>query len=262
MINKFPSRIVLAWIVLGVAIILLTLSVTFAQSVSLIRKDNGEVKFKYKSTDKKNSQSIDTTFNVDNDEEFYSVMQGISDKHDLNLSMLKNRKSENGKEQKGLSYSMHISSGDKKMSGDKRKGESADIHIEIDKSMRDLEGVMQDLEASMANLKFEMHFDDDDIDINFHGNHPNLPVPPSPPTPSESPSSHKEHVEINIDKNGKRTKIIKKYDHDDLNIPDSLDNEDHIIVFGDKGESAPELEKVIIKENGRQIFIYKRQKEK
>ena len=114
----------------------------------------------------------------------------------------------------------------------------------------------------MANLKFEMHFDDDDIDINFHGNHPNLPVPPSPPTPSESPSSDKEHVEINIDKNGKRTKIIKKYDHDDLNIPDSLDNEDHIIVFGDNGESAPELEKVIIKENGRQIFIYKRQKEK
>ena len=39
-------------------------------------------------------------------------------------------------------------------------------------------------------------------------------------------------------------------------------NEDHIIVFGDNGESAPELEKVIIKENGRQIFIYKRQKEK
>ena len=68
MSNKFPYRILLAWIVLGAAVILLTLSVTYAQSVSLIRKVNGEVNFKYKSTDKKNSQYIDTTFNVDTDQ--------------------------------------------------------------------------------------------------------------------------------------------------------------------------------------------------
>ncbi len=256
MFNKFPSRIVLAWIVLGVAMILLTLSVTFAQSVSLIRKDNGEVKFKYKSTDKKNSQSIDTTFKVENDEEFYKVMQGISDKYDLNLSMLEKNEFESigEKGKTGFSYNMHISSGDKKKKG-KEKLESAEIHIDIDKSMRDLEEAMKDLEASLSDMKFDMHIDSDDdyLDIRVHGNPPTPPAPPSA-------SPGKEHVEINIDHNGKRTKIIKKHDHEDLSIPDSLDNDEHIIVFGDQEEAAPELEKVITKENGRQIFIYKRKK--
>lgn len=239
--------------------ILLTLSVTYAQSVTLIRKENGEVKFKYKSTDKNNSQSIDTTFNASNDEEFYNTMQGISDKYDLNLSMLKDRSELDKEFDNGISYSMHIKSDDRKKlknAGKKAEEKVADIHIEIDKSMRDLEEVMKELEASMANMKFEMNFDDDedDLNINIHGN------PPHPPSPLSPPRLEKKHVEISIDNNGKKSRVIKKYDRDDLAIPDSLDNDEHMIMFGEKDEEAPELEKIITNENGRQIFIYKRKK--
>ncbi len=225
MFNKISSRIVLAWIVLGLAMILLTLSVSFAQSVSVTRKDNDEVKFKYKSTDKKNSQEIDTTFTAKTDEEFYSIMQGISDRNNLDLSMLKkddlndlDEMSYNSKH--SFSYNFNVTTDDGKCSkshSKHSKGDHADIHIEMNNSMRELEAEMKALEASLSNMKFDMDVNDDD-----------------------------NTMDIRI--------------HNELNIPDSLDNEDHVIVFGDKGEKAPELEKVITNENGRQVFIYKRKK--
>ncbi len=241
MFNKFSSRIILAWIVLGLAMILLTLSVSFAQNVSVVRKDDGEVKFKYKSKDKKNSQDIDTTFTAKNDDEFYSIMQDISDRHGLNLSMLKNHNlgQLDDKSKQSFSYNINVTTDDKKSKkGSKNSNdEFADIHIEINKSMQDLEADMRELEASIANMKFDFQFDGDEID-------------------------DAKEMKITIDKNGKQTRIIKKHDLEQLNIPDSLDNADHVIVFGDKGELAPELEKVITNEDGSQIFIYKRKKEK
>ena len=241
MFNKFSSRIILAWIVLGLAMILLTLSVSFAQSVSVVRKDNGVVKFKYKSTDKKNSQDIDTTFTAKNDDEFYSIMQDISDRHGLNLSMLKkhNLGQIDNKSKQSLSYNINVTTDDKKSKkGNKNSNdEFADVHIEINKSMQDLEADMRELEASIANMKFDFQFDDEDND-------------------------DAKEMQITIDKNGKQTRIIKKHEQKELNIPDSLDNADHVIVFGDKGEQTPELEKVITNEDGSQIFIYKRKKDK
>ena len=169
MFNKFSSRIILAWIVLGLAMILLTLSVSFAQSVSVVRKDDGEVKFKYKSKDKKNSQDIDTTFTAKNDDEFYSIMQDISDRHGLNLSMLKkhNLGQIDNKSKQSLSYNINVTTDDKKSKkGNKNSNdEFADVHIEINKSMQDLEADMRELEASIANMKFDFQFDDEDNDV-------------------------------------------------------------------------------------------------
>ncbi len=268
--TKFPSRLILAWIVLAIAMVLLTLSVTFAQSVSIIKKANGEVKFKYKNSDRSNRQDIDTTFTAKNDDDYLKIMKGINERYNLNLSIANEdvnpKKKKRGDEKNGYSFQYNIQ---KKFDDEKSQVDSTireeekNINIEFSHSFNDIDSLFSKLEASLSNFNFDLNIEGDrNIDMKIHSKI----KPPSPPaSPSASsvpppPEIRKERVEIRIDKNGKDTRIINDESTNDFSIPDSLDNEDHVIVFGKEGELAPELEKVIQNKNGKQIFIYKRKK--
>lgn len=53
MFTKLNVRDILAWLILGAAMILLTISVSYAQDLRIQKKDNGEVLLKYSDGKKK-----------------------------------------------------------------------------------------------------------------------------------------------------------------------------------------------------------------
>jgi hypothetical protein len=55
---------------------------------------------------------------------------------------------------------------------------------------------------------------------------------------------------------GKKRFSYRYFFNDD--VPDSLNDDNHFIMRGEKGEDKPELEQEITGKNGEKIFIYKR----
>lgn len=236
MFTRFNLRDVLVWLVLAASVVLLSISFTFAQSTT-INRNNGKVHIKVIDKSGPNAINLDTTFTANSDEDFEKAMDAINKKYDLNVSGGKMHKEiKKGKNSGKIRYDITIKDDDKKDGKViRKKGE-----IDLDQSMAEFEKAMEELEKTMQNMDINISFNDNGEDFVFDLN-------------SSRPEDCNKEKKI-----CKEKKIIRSYNDDGFEIPDSLDDENHVIVFGDDEEPAPVLEKTITTPNGKKVFIYKR----
>lgn len=105
--------------------------------------------------------------------------------------------------------------------------------------MEDMRKGIEKMRESLKNMHIQIESNSDDKDdFRFHFNLPD----------DESEKSN--------DCDG--YSYTYKYSHDNNEETDSLMDEDHFIIMGDKDEKSPVLEKIISSKNGKQIFVFKR----
>lgn len=236
MFTKLNVRDILAWLILGAAMILLTISVSYAQDLRIQKKDNGEVLLKYSDGKKKNKLILDTLFIAKTPAEYDKAIKAINEKYKLDIQSPKTNMNDIkiGKSKSTLSYEINVTDTD---NGSQKtiikKGD-----IDFDKSMEKFEQAMQELEKSMKNLHFEFSFNNEDA------HHDNM-----------SDGSNDD------DKKSKKVIKVERIivnDTEEDEIPDSLKSDDRIIIIGEKDEKVPTFEKTLPSKSGKQIFIYKR----
>ncbi|MFN8164943.1 MAG: T9SS type A sorting domain-containing protein [Bacteroidia bacterium] len=230
MISRISTKELLAWTALIIAIVLFSVSVSLAQTTTITRTGN-DVRFRYSGKIDDKKVKIDTSFTVKNDDEFNRTMQSISDKYKLNLNYSKiddESKDSANDNFRDFSYRM-------KIHPDIDKKTIKKMQIDIDKSMKELEENLKEMDDSFRNLHMEIITDPDDDDFSFNFSMPEIP-------------------QIHGHFPGAEGFMILGDD----DLPDSLNDEAHVIVFGEKDEQPPVLENTITSKSGRQIFIYKR----
>ena len=256
MFNLIAPQIRRTTIPIGIAFFMSMISITFGQSVEINRSKNGQVHLKYSDDRNEQNRSFDTTFVAKNDKEFDRIMGDLKVRHHLDLptesiesngaderkgakvekSIVKSKSIRDTSATKSSIITYNITVDDKDGKKIVRKGE-----IDFDKSMASIEDAMKKFEKSMENfnMNISMTFDDD---------------------------KDKKKSESDIEKldnsEGKKKIIEKRIFHvnsdDHIEIPDSLDDEKHIQIRGDRNEEAPVLESIITTKSGNKVFVYKR----
>jgi hypothetical protein len=235
------TREILAWIVLACAIVLFSVSFSFAQDQKQEKKS--EIKIKIQKDENGKRTKIDTTITADQLPALKEYLKDLdidfdADANEWNFGSMDTNGSGN--------MTMHFKH--PKMSKDEREN--------FDRDMEKLKEEMKGLGDELKDLHIEMYgFDDNDPEnFDLHLNMPRVPGAPLPPkgphafffdTDSAGSCNHGKHF---------------NFQFHSLNdeVPDSLNDEDHIILYGSKGEEAPVLEKEITTKDGDKIFILKR----
>ena len=228
--TMLQPREILAWIVLVFAMILFGVSVSMAQDK---KEKKSEIKIKIQKDVDGKQTKIDTTITMD---QLPALKEYLKDLDiDFDSDDFANGK---GKNDEGA---MVFRFKHPQMSKEDRE--------EFEKEMESLNKEMEELGHEMEDLHIEMFGlgDGDPENFDLH-----LQLPKTPGTPRGFYFDDGD----NDCGSGKNFRYHYKYNNDE--IPDSLQDEGHIIVPGEKGEEAPVFEKEIITKDGEKIFIYKR----
>ena len=119
------------------------------------------------------------------------------------------------------------------------QAEKDKLHENWDESMEDMRKGIEKMRESLKNMHIQIESNSDNKeDFRFHFNLPD-------------DESEKSNVCDGYS-------YTYKYSHDNNEETDSLMDEDHFIIMGDKDEKSPVLEKIISSKNGKQIFVFKR----
>ena len=236
------TRELLAWIVLACAIVLFSFSFSFAQDKNPDKKS--EIKIKIQKDDNGKKTKIDTTITSD---QLPALKEYLKDL-DIDFDADAHAWSFGDGDMHG-SGNMNMYFRHPKMS----KEERADFERDMEKlkeNLKDLDNEMKDLHIEMFGFN-----DDDPENFDLHLKMPrgaNAPIPPIPP------QAYFFGDDDDKDGSSKGKHFNFRYRSFNDEVPDSLNDEKHIIVYGEKGEQTPVLEKEIITKDGEKIFVFKR----
>ncbi len=228
MIKKIQLRVLLAWTVFLLALILFSVTIAFASDskkdkdknkdkqshITIIKIVNGE------------TVKIDTTFTVKSDEDAERIVKEITnrfdageDTSDIVVTAKGKSKSEKNKQVCIQLNLPHLSESERKK-----------IREEVEKSIKEIEKSFDAADKSMKAMKFNFNIsnDSDDVNIHFH-------IPPVPPDFSDD-------IEF----------------FSDNELPDTLNRNEYVIIKADDGEEPPVFEKSVQGKSGDIYFIYKR----
>ena len=230
MLNRIQLREVLAWITLILAFILLSFTVSFAQTKSVnVDSNNGKVHIVIDAKNEGNSVHIDTSFTLSDDMDLSQIVEELKSAADIIVADKKDVRVK-VKREKANAYAGH------KLSQDHdslvwSKEEKEKFRKELEESMERLREQLKELDLSLNKFEGSAEFlRDFDFDFNFE-----MPDPDSKNFNSYSFAFGSVDDEI-----------------------DSLESEDRIVIIGKKGEKPPVFEKSVTTKNGREVFIFKR----
>jgi|GEM_PF-1422618 len=235
-------RELLAWVALACAIVLFSVTISFAQDKP---EKKSEIKIKIQRDENGKKTKIDTTITAD---QLPALKEYLKD---LNIDFDADGEGwgfKDGDLQGNGNMTMHFKH--PKMSKEDREA--------FERDMEKLKDEMKDLDHEMQDMHIEMYgFNDGDPEnFDLHLKMPRTPTAPMPPSAngfyfygddedSDSGCAHGKHFNF-------------RFHSLNDEIPDSLSGDDHVILYGDKGEEAPVFEKEIITKDGEKVFIYKR----
>jgi hypothetical protein len=230
--TTLQPREILAWIILVCAIILFSVTVSLAQD---IKEKKSEIKIRIQKDADGKQIEIDTTITSDQLPALKEYLKDLDIDLDAESSGSGNGKMENGE--------MVLRFKHPQMSKEEREA--------FEKEMEGLNKEMEDLDHEMKDFHIEMFgFNDGDpenFDIHMH----------MPKTPGQPDAFYFGDDDSDSDC-GSGNKFSYRFRHHNDEIPDSLDDEKHVILYGSKGEEAPVIEKEIITKDGNKVFILKR----
>lgn len=237
------TKELLAWIVLACAIALFTVSFSFAQEKG--KENKSEIKIKIQKDENGRSTKIDTTISSDQLPALKEYLKDLDIDFDADMNGIG---FEDGDFNANGNMTMHFKHPE--MSKEERQA--------FEKEMENLKAEIKGLGAEMKDLHIEMNgFDDNDPEnFDLHLSMPGVPPPPAPPSPNSSFYYYGDDDNETACEKGKKFQFRFHSLNDE--IPDSLNDDDHIVVYGAKDEETPVLEKEITAKNGDKIFIYKR----
>ena len=239
----FQTKELLAWIVLVCALALFTVSFTFAQEKGKEKKSELKIKIQKEENGKKTK--IDTTITSDQLPALKEYLKDLDIDFDANM--------------KGIGFEDDDFNGNGNMTMHFRHPEmSKEERLAFEMEMKNLKEEMKGLGDEMKDLHIEMYgfSDKDPENFDLQLSMPGFPAPPSPPSPNSSFFYYGDDDNEADCEKGKKFQFRFHSLNDE--VPDSLNDEDHIVVYGAKDEGTPELEKEITTKDGDKIFIYKR----
>lgn len=235
MINRITLREILAWIALAIAFVLLSVSVSFAQSRSVrIENEDGKVHLRISSTENGKTVKTDTTFTMDDDTDIENIINQLIGDEPASLA-----KNDNGKSDRVKRKKLIVNLDMPEFTDEEKKK----IQNDIKESLKDVHVTIHELKKSLKNIHIdidsELKVDEDDEKGDFKFN---FDIP---------------EIDIHSLEDCVNNSYSYSYSFNHNGEADSLDDGEHFIVMGEGDESPPVLEKVITK-NGKQLFIYKR----
>jgi len=230
--TTLQPREILAWIILVCAIILFSVTVSLAQDK---KEKKSEIKIKIEKDVDGKQTIIDTTITPDQLPALNEYLKDLDIDIDAESWGSEDGKMENGE--------MVLRFKHPQMSKEDRAA--------FEKEMEKLKEEMKDFDHEMKDFHIEMFgFNDGDpenFDIHMH----------MPKTPG-APNAFYFGDDDSDSDCGSGNNFSYHFRHHNDEIPDSLFDENHIILYGSKGEEAPLLEKEIITKDGNKVFILKR----
>ncbi len=241
--TKLQIREILAWVVLVCAVALFSVSFSFAQDK---KKDHkSEIKIKIQKEENGKKTKIDTTITAD---QLPALKEYLKDQDiDFDADVIGSG-FQNGSLQGNRNMTMHF----------RHPEMSKEERAAFEKEMENLRKEMKGLDHEMKDLHIEMFGIDDNDPENFDLQLSIPGIQPPPQLPSH-PNAFYFYRDDDGDKGCAPGKNFQFRFHS-LNdeVPDSLNDEGHIVVYGAKGEDTPVLEKEITTDDGDKIFIFKR----
>lgn len=236
MYNRIQIREILAWMALSISIILFSVTVVFAQTKTInVENENGKVHIKISKTENGQVIKIDTSFIVTDDMNVDEIIESLEDsdpsKTNIHKKIIKHKGGDQSLNKKHITVDLNFP--------EMSQAEKDKLHENWEESMKDMRKGIEKMRESLKSMHIQIDSDSDDKG-DFHFNF-NLPD---------------EDSEKSNDCDG--YSYTYKYSHDKDSEMDSLKDEDHIVIMGDKDEKPPVLEKIISSKNGKQIFVYKR----
>lgn len=236
-------REMLAWIVLACALILFSVSISFAQDKKQDQKS--EIKIKIQKDENGKKTRIDTTITADQLPALKEYLKDLDIDFDADGDAWSLGNGFNG----GGNMNLHFKHD--KMSKEDREA--------FERDMEKLRDEMKDLDKELNGMHIEMFgFDDNDPEnFDLHMQFPRTPLPPQGP---HAFYFHNDGDEDGDDETGcgKGKHFNFKFHALNDELPDSLNDENHIIMYGSKGEETPVFEKEIVTKDGDKIFVFKR----
>ena len=241
--QAIQTKEILAWIVLVFAIALFSVTISFAQDNTKDKKS--EIKIKIQKDENGKKTKIDTTITMDQLPAIKEYLKGLNidfDTDEYGMELHNNANADHN-------ITMHF------RHPEMSEKEKAEFDAEMKKLNEEMDGLGDELKYLHLELKGLGEGDADNFDLDLDMN--NLQMPPMPPMP---PSVNGSFYFYGDDdghcKDGKRYQFRFHSLNDE--VPDSLNDDQHIVLYGAKGEETPSLEKEITTKDGGKIFIYKR----
>ena len=236
MFNRIQIREILAWMTLAISIILFSVTVVFAQTKTInVENEDGKVHVKISKTENGQEVRIDTSFNVTDDMNVDEIIESLEDRDpssiNIHKKILEHKDGGHNLHKKNIIVDLNFP--------EMTQAEKDKLHENWDESMKDMRKGIEKMRESLKNMHIQIDSNSNDED-DFHFNF-NLPD-------DESEKSN--------DCEG--FSYSYKYSHNNDGEMDSLKDENHIFISGDKDENPPVLENAISTKNGKQIFVYKR----
>jgi hypothetical protein len=230
--QTFNPKETVAWIVLIFAIALFSVSIALAQDKK--KKDEGKIHINIVKDENGKKVKIDTTVaekDLPTLKEYLKEKDIDFDFSDHGRKLMIKRDGDNDIVMN--MYHDFMSKEDK----EKLKEEMKKLHKGLGK-----------MKEEMKNIHIEMLGDNNDSDYSF-----NMVVPPGLPG-----SPHTFSYSFDGDENESPFLHRHSFNLFDEDVPDSLRDEEHVVVRGQKGEERPEFEKEIAGNDGEKIWVYKR----
>ena len=246
--TRHPKEL-LAWIALVSAVILLGVSLAIAQDPQSqkSRKDKNSVSIKITKKENGITTRIDTSLSTSEPEAIELLLEQLEEKYNISMKIPTPPDAPLAKNDARKKKEVVMRFDGATLS----KEEQDEIEKEVENSMREAKAELEKACKELHNIHIEVNSSDTN-NFAFDFEMPELPEIPVPPDfPSRMDFSfhkgndfHFKHPSGSIE--------------DQFDGIDSLDDEDHLIFFGDDGENAPVFEKEIIGKNGQKAFVFKR----
>lgn len=234
----------LAWIALAFAILLFSVTIAFAQSPrsSKKEKEKGVVSLKIVKKNNGNTVRIDTTFDLSDEAALEKVLRDLD--VDIDVHDAPDASGKEAPHRRHGKKNMVLHFNDENLSSK----EQAEIEKDMREAMESARQAMKEAADQLKELHIEINGEGEEGHFNFDFSLPDPPLPPCPP----------HGMDFNFE-NREGHCCARNLEAGDFDGIDSLEDSDHLIIYGEKGEKAPEFEKEIVGKNGRKAFIYRRQ---
>jgi hypothetical protein len=242
--NTLHTREILAWIVLACALVLFSVSFSFAQESKAEKKS--EIKIKIQKDENGKKTKIDTTITSDQLPALKEYLKDLDIDFDSDLNAWGSGK---GNVHGSGNLKMHF----------RHPEMSKEERAAFEKDMEKLREEMKSLGHELKDMHIEMFGFDDNDPENFDL-HMKVPRTPGAVVPPPAPNGFFFYGDDDgRDTDGKKRKGFNFRFHSMSDeVPDSLNDENHIILYGTKGEETPVLEKEITTKDGEKIFVFRR----
>lgn len=241
--TAFNTRELVAWVVLACAILLFSVTVSFAQDKNRKQEKKSEIKIKIQKDENGKKTSIDTTITADQLPALREYLKEMNIDFDADAD---GWGSGSGNGSGRADVKMHFRHPE--MSKEDREA--------FERDMEKLRDEMDNLDHELKDMHIEMYgFNDSDPEnFDFHMEMPRIPDVPMP--------SANGFYFYDDDGSGagcgQGNHFNFRFHSMNDDVPDSLNDENHIILYGAKGEDTPVLEKEITTSDGDKIFVFKR----